>query len=177
MTICIAAICQLEGNPLVVGASDRMLTVGDTTEYEPPQHKVYRLTPQAVLMIAGDTSAQTTIGRSTHLEIEASGIVEIAEMANIFAKNFALHRRKEAEAAILKPLGLDFDSFVAKQASLAPSFLSDVTYQLQRRRLDASAIVAGVDPVNAGVLLTQLRRFGIDPPPAGCQWRHRPGAP
>src|SRR5437667_10718486 len=31
--------------------------------------------------------------------------------------------------------------------------------------------------VNAGVLLTHLRRFGIDPPLAGCRWRRRPGAP
>jgi len=29
---------------------------------------------------------------------------------------------------------------------------------------------AGLEPsVNAGVLLTHLRRLGIDPPPAGCR--------
>lgn len=47
MTVCIAAIYQEGGLPGILGASDRMITVGDV-EFEPPQPKVLPLVSSPV---------------------------------------------------------------------------------------------------------------------------------
>ena len=60
MTVCIAAICE---GITIYGASDRMITVGDVTEYEPPTSKIVGLTSSIVAMMAGDMGLQSEIMR------------------------------------------------------------------------------------------------------------------
>jgi len=128
-----------------------MLTVGGEIEYEPPQHKVYRMTDKAVILIAGDTSDQWIIGQSVARQIKGEGITDIAEMANLYAKEFASHRRKEAEARLLAPLGLTFSSLIDRQDEMALSVVEDLNYKLQHHRLDAAAILAGIDQYGAHI--------------------------
>ena len=61
MTVCIAAICTWQNQPMIVGASDRMVSVQDA-EYEPSQTKIANLSTNAVALVAGDASAQMEIG-------------------------------------------------------------------------------------------------------------------
>jgi hypothetical protein len=66
VTVCVAAMgqfpldAQLTLGPLVVGASDRMITAGDV-QFEPQQTKIAQLTSSLALMVAGDTDLQTEI--------------------------------------------------------------------------------------------------------------------
>src|SRR5712692_2453156 len=57
LTVCVAAIAD---NTIVVGVSDRMITGGDI-EFEPPQSKIYPVTSSIVMMIAGESTIQTTL--------------------------------------------------------------------------------------------------------------------
>jgi len=160
MTVGIAAICQWSGVNMVVGASDRMLTVDDSAEYEPPTSKIFFLTPRAVALIAGDTSSQFTIAIGAQKEIVDRPATDIKDIAAIYAKHFAAHRLKEAEALILAPLGLTGDTFLKRQKTMAPDIVRDITYKLLAYELDAEAIIAGMD--QAGAHIYTIRDPGLE---------------
>lgn len=144
MTVCIAAICKVVGQRMIVGASDRMLTAGDI-EFEPPQAKVYPLTDKAVVMTAGDAAAQATLCADTVAAVNRQGLMEVADISDVYARQFSSFRLREAEAAILAPLGLDMASFTSQQAALPTALVFRLVEELRAYKLDAGAIIAGVD--------------------------------
>jgi xanthine dehydrogenase iron-sulfur cluster and FAD-binding subunit A len=66
VTVCIAVLCEGPGHPLIVGASDRMLT-SDLIEFEPRLSKIHQLTTNIVALIAGDTDVQAASSRNVRL--------------------------------------------------------------------------------------------------------------
>jgi hypothetical protein len=62
MTVAIAAICNIgkDPGPIIVTASDRMITIGDI-EYEPAQTKVITFATRTVALFAGDMGALAII--------------------------------------------------------------------------------------------------------------------
>lgn len=89
MTVCIGAICTWNNQPMIIGASDRMLTAGDI-EFEPPQPKAVQITPHVISLIAGDSSAQATISANTRKEISnvsaTAPVTQVEDMAHIYAR-------------------------------------------------------------------------------------------
>jgi 20S proteasome alpha/beta subunit len=129
---------------MIVGASDRMLTSGDI-EFEPLQTKIYLLSDKVVAMTAGDAAAQITIFSETHNDISNRGLVRVGEMAESWAGHFAEYRLRRNEAAILRPLGLDFKKLLARMGELPNELVLRLQGEMRMRKLDAQTIIAGVD--------------------------------
>jgi hypothetical protein len=149
VTVCVAAICQFEGNSVVIGASDRMITAGDI-EFEQEQTKIINLTSSISIMVAGDLSIQSVILHELISEIQ--GRVEakpqdwlrVKDVAETFQGQLAALTRKRAEEAILAPLGLDFSKLTspAVAPALAEQLAKEVlTFQVPR----IEALIIGLD--------------------------------
>jgi hypothetical protein len=149
MTVCIAAIAD---SSMIGGMSDRMLTAGDV-QFQPSASKIWRLTNSIAMMVSGDIGTQSeiyadvltqvhhTLGPSPSHWLRVETVVELYRQAY-----FRLQRRR-AEQEILAPLGLDSESFLARQASMDAGFVSNIGSELINFRMpEISSIIAGVDP-------------------------------
>ncbi len=150
MTVCIAAVCQWQGKPMIVGASDRMLTAGDI-EFEPLQAKFYLFTPHIVALVAGSATDQLEICESTLAHIRLHPTTDVGGVADTYGRAFAAFRRKAAERAILAPLGLDVDTFLRRQREMSPDLVRHLESDLHRHRLEIETIVMGVDTAGAHI--------------------------
>jgi 20S proteasome alpha/beta subunit len=137
---------------MIIGASDRMLTAGDI-EFEPPQNKIIPLviSGHAVALTAGDTAAQTEICARTFQELGRRTVTDVSEIAEVYARNFGEYRRTRAERTILAPLGLDTESFLARQREMLPQLVDRITTELRSHPLEAETIIAGVDARGAHI--------------------------
>lgn len=156
MTVCIAATCNWVNNaPVVVAASDRMITVGDVA-FEPPQTKVYELSNSIAMLISGDTATQTEIAKRAARRISdiiAADVgwvfVEIA--ADIVGKCIADFRRAVTQRLYLEPFGLTHISFLEKQASLSNDWVHATTNRILGYVPGVSCIVTGLDSSGAHI--------------------------
>jgi 20S proteasome alpha/beta subunit len=164
MTVCIAAICTWAHVPpllpqlIVVGSSDRLITVGDI-EFEPFQQKIYQFSTSIIALIAGDAQAQISICDATRARFLPEAPPSVEDVANAYAEELAYYRRKHAEFTYLQPLGLDQESFIARQNELSPSVINQLTYDLQAARLEIETIITGTDSTGCHI-------FVIDDPGA-----------
>jgi hypothetical protein len=147
MTVCVAALFNAtdESGLLergVVSASDRMLTTGDI-QYEPFKHKVGQLTPQALVMIAGDYAIHSEAVIGVKRSIAERQLSDIEDIAGAYADQLRRITTKHAVQLYLAPIGLDHDSFITNQKDMSPQLVSELTAKLQRFRLDIEAIVVG----------------------------------
>jgi len=151
VTVCIAALSQwnygTRANPdpghLVIVLTDRMITAGDV-QYEPQQTKHAHITPNILLVIAGDYSTHSrAIKKITeHFQIIPSASPE--SVAIFYGRSIQELKLKEAEDLYLAPLGLNSDSFLAQQKDMAPHFVSLLTEQMQAYRgEEIDALVVG----------------------------------
>src|ERR1700674_2150705 len=103
MTVCIAALCQWWENETyiphsgVVLAADRMITSREVREYQPPQTKVFDLTPNIKVLVSGDALTLLEICRATQNEVRRLGLATVASMAEVFRQQFALFRKAHNE--------------------------------------------------------------------------------
>jgi hypothetical protein len=149
VTVCIAARA---GNT-VVGASDRMLTSGDI-QFEPSAGtKIYPLSNSMFMMTAGDSALQAAITGMVMREIAARIAAErqnwwrMSEAADLYVKYYNSVKNKRAEDAILVPLHLDGQSFIANQRTISDVLANNLAKELVNFEIpDVSAIFAGLDP-------------------------------
>ena len=145
MTVCVAAI----SHPMVFGASDRMITTGDI-QFEPEQAKIWQLTTSIAAMVAGDIAIQSEVAHLVRARI-ASQIeakppaLKVSDVANMWADAYIKIRSRQAERLILAPLGLNHDTFIARNQELAPGLANKVAQELLEFR------IAGVDTIIAGL--------------------------
>ncbi|HKX11257.1 MAG TPA: hypothetical protein VJN67_23860 [Stellaceae bacterium] len=151
MTVCVSAICTWAAATetaaqqlMIVGCSDRLLTVGDI-EFEPFQSKIYYFSKSVVALVAGDAQAQISICEATRAHFTPSDAPSVEAVANFYAEEFARYRRTQAEYVFLQPLGLDQQSFISRQHELTASLAHDLANSLLERRLDVETIISGVD--------------------------------
>jgi hypothetical protein len=150
VTVCIAARC----GPILVGASDRMLTSGDI-QFEPPlTSKLTTLTTSIAVLQAGDaafhTEIMTEVVPIVHERITAvpSEWWLVKDVADLYVKHRNAAKLKRAEAAILAPLGLTRDSFPDNQQKLNEAIAEQITRDLINYDVPyVSALVVGVDPL------------------------------
>jgi 20S proteasome alpha/beta subunit len=151
MTVCIAAICQVEGlaEPKVaalVGAADRMLTAGTgDVAYEPEQPKIMGLNQRIVVMISGDVTAHAEVVTRVVAQTAQNNTMAVRDAADLYAKELADHRRRALNRAIFVPLGTTVDYFLQHQNEFAAPVLNSILGDVARFEIDADAIVCGVD--------------------------------
>jgi hypothetical protein len=153
MTVCIAAACNFGTGepPLVVCASDRMITINDL-EYEPEQTKIIYLASQTVGLFSGDMQLHATVVprvmRRIAVVIAANKTILVEEIAEIYAEEFGVYRRERAARKYLAPLKLTIDDFLSTQPR-------DIAFDLANKMLNeavaSEAIVAGIDPTGAHI--------------------------
>lgn len=132
MTVCIGAIAE---KSTVISVSDRMLTAGDV-EFEPGQAKFWGFSTSIVALISGDTTIQAEIFNQVHKEtqnwINADPAIwiNVRDVALLYVQKYRELRRQWAEAAILHPLGLDIQSFLANQATMERELVGKIADKL-----------------------------------------------
>jgi hypothetical protein len=161
VTVCIAALCKWDGllnlnGPIVVGASDRMLT-SDDIEFQPPRTKVFLITNSIYALTAGNSSMQTELCNRTFKEVGRRIAVtpdkwfKVEDAAEIFSREVITHRRAQISKIVLEPLGLDWNTFVSRQKEMSPDWLSDITDQILKYKLGISTIISGLDEDGAHI--------------------------
>jgi hypothetical protein len=156
VTVCIAALCQWNGVPIVLGASDRMLTSADIT-FEPPASKIYSITNSIHALIAGDATIHAEIYPKVFARvskmISAKPLewVRVEEVARIYGDETLQYRKRTATRMVLEPLGLTWDTFMSKQKDMSPDFLDDLSSKILEMRPDSRIIVAGLDESGAHI--------------------------
>ncbi|MBC7839478.1 MAG: hypothetical protein H7Y39_12680 [Nitrospiraceae bacterium] len=148
MTVCVAA----RSGSMIFGASDRMLTGGDV-EFEPNTAKIIPLTNSIAAMTAGDSAFQAEIIAeilftiSKRIDASPDDWWHVRDAAYLYVECRNEIKRKRAEQAILVPLGLGLDSFIAKQNEMSEGFITQITKELVNFDVPSiSTIFAGRDP-------------------------------
>jgi hypothetical protein len=145
VTVCIAAMCQLEGRRQIVGAADRMITIGDV-EYEPPTSKILPFGQSAVGMFSGDAGAHREIyGRA--MERLGGASISVRSAVDAYCAELCAYHVRQGERRVLCPLGLTMDSFIDRQDRIGGKLSEQILYELSglRKNLNIEAIIAGVD--------------------------------
>lgn len=148
MTVCVAA--RYQGGS-IFGASDRMLTSGDV-QFEPDTSKIYPLTTSIAAMTAGDSGFQVEILREVYKIINDRITSQpdnwwlVRDVAYLYLHYRNEIKKKRAEEILLVPLGLDHNSFVAKQKQMSDGFITQLTKELVNFEVPSvETIFAGVD--------------------------------
>jgi hypothetical protein len=154
MTVCAAAVCKAWTKTglqdVLLAISDRMITSGDI-EYETSFSKIYGLSidlqqPTKIIALgAGDQDSHNAIIRATHEEMKRNGTTDVGEAARLYGENFAALRKRQAEKSHLAFLGLDADSFIARQQEMDSAYALDLSDRLRSEELGVHTIIAGVD--------------------------------
>ena len=154
MTVCIAARCGGADDPFIIGASDRMLTAGDV-EFEPEQPflKMGGVTSSIAVMVAGDSALQTELVQKVRAEVDRRIAAEpktwlmVEDVARLYSHYYAEARLRRSEFRYLAPLGLDRNSFIARQQQMDPGLVQSVATELVNVEMPGvSTIFAGSDP-------------------------------
>lgn len=146
MTIGLAALCQGEnGAPLVVVASDRMVTYPGLIEYEHAVPKMSPASSHAITMIAGDTLV------AVRLVEEVVGALmgtnpRVADIASQLADRYDQVRIQHVEQTVLSPRGLSLQTFYGSHQSLNGQLVMVADQAMMQFDLNVELIVAGVDP-------------------------------
>ena len=137
MTVCIGAISR----PMVIVASDRMITSGDI-QFEQQQPKIFTIATNTVALISGDIATQTALIESTRKAVARGDIKTVREVARAFSDAYAAYCQRKAEAEVLNPLGIaSVDELMAKRrwsADVVRDLLQQVQYAAQS---DAAATI------------------------------------
>lgn len=153
VTVCIATLSQGPGYPMIVGASDRMLTHG-IIEFEPRISKIYHLSTHIVALIAGDTAAQASIVAG----VLPPRFTTVLGAAEAFSAELSRYNRRQAERKVLAPLGLTIRSFFDKQPHLTPDFVEGILHQIKQERAEIETIICGTDATGAHIYV--IDEFG-----------------
>ena len=162
MTVCIATISNA-GH--IVGASDRMLTVGGLISFAPPLSKVDQITSSIAVLYAGDTAMHAEVMARLHpqvteqIDMQPGQWIRVLWAATRYQDTYLYVREQRAVASVLAPLGLTLESFQTRSAQMSPQLVETIRRQLADFAANppgsgVSAIVAGVD--SAGAFLFRI---------------------
>jgi hypothetical protein len=139
MTVCIACICE---HGLIVGASDRMLTSGDTEFEAVPSSAgtsiINKFTPVSetvVAMLAGESGLQVEILKSVisfaaQKAAEKNAQPSVKAILNTYIHFYDDIKQQRAASSILAPLGLNPKTFISSQKQLSDGFSETIARAL-----------------------------------------------
>ena len=158
MTVCVATLCDVNtGNgAMIVGASDRMLTLGDV-EFQPPSSKVGGISNSIMVMYAGDAAMHIEVYNDVarivteRIRVDQQNWWLVKDVAELYAATYAAAVQKRAETHILKPLGLSTHLLLEQQGSLSDQVVAALVDRMIRFRLpdELHVIIGGIDPTGA----------------------------
>jgi 20S proteasome alpha/beta subunit len=149
VTICIAAIAQdtEANNDVVITASDRMITLGGTTEYTwGLQTKTFWFSNQVLALVAGDPESTLEICRGAYKALHGKPLT-VERVARKVSQKFREFRHLRNERRILSPYGLTFETLITNEQTLAQAVVTRIVNQLcgYEGAVNATMIVAGLD--------------------------------
>ena len=154
MTVCIAAICE---GATIYCASDRMITVGDITEYEPPTPKLVGLTSSIIALVAGDMSLQVEVTKELQSFVndrvakKPTEWLRVKDMVDWYKFYYAQLKLKWAEAEVLFPLGLTRHTYLAQNQDLVGKLAKEIlNYEMQ----GIETIITGIDSSGSHIYIT-----------------------
>jgi len=153
VTVCIATICTLNQRQAIIGASDCMLTF-ENVEFETNRSKIFNLNKRTFILFAGHVTDHTTIWRNA-FQGKNTDTMTTADIAENYAQAFQSLRMKQAEAAILKPQGLTFKTYISQQRKLSDYVANEYRRQLEENSLKLEVIIAGLDSTGAHIFTIQ----------------------
>jgi 20S proteasome alpha/beta subunit len=161
MTVCIAAVCHWPGpsgtpGRVIVGASDRMITANDV-QYEPNQMKVHALGQKVAVLFSGEYVVHAEISAKTAEQITKHNLTSVSEIADLYGRNVADYRMRCATTAYLRPIGLDENTFIARQATMERENVADLIHKMQNFKLEYDAIITGMDDAHISIYCIDYR--------------------
>jgi 20S proteasome alpha/beta subunit len=139
------------GSDVVITASDRMITLGGSTEYIwGEQTKTFWFSNLIVMLTAGDPNLALEICRNAKRTLDGRPLT-VERVAKKVAQKFREYRMRRNEWRILSPHGLTFETLIKNEQNLAPTVVSKIINQLYGDEgvLNSTMIIAGLDD-NAG---------------------------
>jgi 20S proteasome alpha/beta subunit len=146
MTICMGAICRtVDGSgPAVVLASDRMVTMGQITEFEHTVPKAHTLTSHVLCLIAGDALQGVRVAKETASQCSPH-IASVEDLAGLVAQTYCARRLAEAETRVLSTRGLNMHMFYQMHQQMVGQIVVALDNQIANFDLGIELLVAGVD--------------------------------
>jgi hypothetical protein len=145
MTQLVAALCQCEGKPKVIGITDRMLSTSDMTlTFERDEPKVEVITPKTAVLTAGTIDEPDLI---RDVRTKARGKEYVKEVAELFKEGYQELRIKHIEDEILNPLaGLNsFKDYQERQKTLHDALVIDLNEQIRKYNVELTLLLVGID--------------------------------
>jgi 20S proteasome alpha/beta subunit len=166
MTVCVAVLFRWNYAPKgeaarfgIAGivASDRMITAGDV-KYEPHQMKMAEMTPQCLVLVAGDYAIHSQAVRDTKRLVLTARDKSPENIARLYGKSIQSIKQRQAEDIYLTPLGMNSDTFIAQQKDMSDGFIDRITSQLQSYEGEpVEALVVGSDAENVHIYTVDSR--------------------
>lgn len=160
MTVCIAAIASWpKGGQAIIGASDRMITASyGEIEYEPPTSKIFKITDNIIVMIAGEMTVQLEIIEELQRQ-DNKGIL-IKKIAEKIATLYEKQKLDLAEKIHLSRFGLTMEGFLKTQKELDPLIVKDLYEKINCVEIQAiESIVTGWDEWGAHIYVVKNDRI------------------
>jgi len=142
MTICIGALCN-DGKG-VVACADHMVTGGDV-QFEQAGSKITELTSRCVALTAGPALTHTDVFDRARMAVGSLADPSVRQVVEEVKKAYSEIRNERAEEKFLRPLGLNYQTFLQAQSALAPDLAFQVGRQLTEFELGLHIVIAGVD--------------------------------
>jgi hypothetical protein len=155
MTVCTASIFAWNNggtaglSPAVITASDRRLTdSGLGIGYESSKFKGGTYATGQLILVSGEITVASSIIRAliVRLRDPCTGAIPPTIAPDVLChdvSNLIVERRlEEAGRLYLAPLGLDADTFVARQRKMEPTLVGRLAKQMQDYRFDSEVLIA-----------------------------------
>lgn len=155
MTICIGALCSnKEGvaNKAIVVASDRMVTLGQLTEFEHEAPKIAPIRDKIVALMAGDAFRASQLIRDVIASTppESPHVFQVAQIA---ANRYLEARAKQIETDVFQPRGLTREQFYQGKIPALTQHLQQLAFQIDNHvtafNFNVELLIAGVDEIGA----------------------------
>ena len=150
MTICLAGICQEDGQQYAVVAADRMVTLGGFIEFEHGVPKMAHPSAQAVVMVAGDTLVGTRLAREVSEALDGA-VPRTPGIARDLAMKYSEVRTQALETQILSTRGLTLQMYYGAHQSLNQQITMMLDQQMNQYNLGVELLLAGVDQDGAHI--------------------------
>jgi len=161
MTLLVAGICKQDGEPAVVIASDRMISVMQPNiEYEGPMTKSYQITESCIMLTAGSALEGLPLHREIKKHVDDMGLKSVLEIVSIVKRAYQEIRKSRINDGICQRFCLSFEDFLERQGEMAPSVVQAIYEQMSTFDLTLEILIAGVD--NDGAHIYRISNPGIE---------------
>lgn len=145
LTVCIVAIQNIGTLARAIFCADRLVTAG--TQFELGQPKIRNLTPNCLIMIAGDALQSEIVIDNTKERITELGDINnisIYQVATILSEEYKNVLNSNVDTQILNPLGLSVSSFPNKIKALPDWMGIELRRDIQEYSLGVEFLVFGI---------------------------------